>query len=143
MTTSGPRRSAPERRLVGESGRAASGLRKTLADLGVGRSSGLLQDMSKTFRFGLYLLAGLGGIAGAAYGLSKGVTLLLIALVVIPIEIFVRRYLRWAHDRCRATAERALLRMAFQPTNAAAWRIVARSDNDNTLLISACLLWQT
>jgi hypothetical protein len=53
--------------------------------------SGLTQDMSKTLRLGLYVLAALFGIAGAASGLSKGVTLLLIALVVMPIEVAARR----------------------------------------------------
>ena len=76
---------------MGDSGRAAEGLRKTLTDLGVSRHIGLMQDMSNTLRFGFYMLAGLGGIAGAAYGLSKGVTLLLIALVVVPIELVLRR----------------------------------------------------
>ena len=45
----------------------------------------------KRLRWAIYALAAILGIAGAALGLSKGVTLLIIASVVVPIEIFLRR----------------------------------------------------
>ncbi|MEG3164217.1 hypothetical protein U1701_06390 [Sphingomonas sp. PB2P19] len=47
--------------------------------------------MTNQLRWGLYVLAAVVGIAGAALGLSKGGTLSIIALVVIPIELAVRR----------------------------------------------------
>jgi hypothetical protein len=44
----------------------------------------------KRLRWAIYALAAMLGIAGAALGMSKGITLLIIALVVVPIELSLR-----------------------------------------------------
>jgi hypothetical protein len=45
----------------------------------------------KRLRWVIYALAATLGIAGAALGLSKGLTLFIIASVAVPIELAFRR----------------------------------------------------
>jgi hypothetical protein len=47
--------------------------------------------LTKHLRWAIYALAAAIGVAGAAFGFSKGITLLIIAMVVIPIELTMRR----------------------------------------------------
>ena len=50
--------------------------------------------MNVRLRIALYIMAAVVGIGGAAGGLSKGLTLLIIAAVVIPVELLDARYRR-------------------------------------------------
>jgi hypothetical protein len=49
-------------------------------------------------RIALYIMAGGMGIAGAAFGLSKGLTLLLIAAITFPVVMLDIRYRRLHGD---------------------------------------------
>ena len=46
--------------------------------------------MTTGLRWALYTFAAVVGVSGAAFGFSKAVTLLLIALIVVPIELMAQ-----------------------------------------------------